>query len=705
MKNTGFFWIFHVVFIVFLQFSVVSRSQPNNTMRTDSLKSELARAGTDTLKMRLLEALYVCTECKDARQSNAYVHQYLAIARTANNDKAIGKAYRWLGFIAGNCKHDYTVAVYWYNKAVAIAATRHDRKEEAALYANLAQAYAANLSNATALDYYTRSMALDPDPDKVKGTLGNMGSLYMNIADYPNAAECFEKAYRIQYQELTNGRKKTTNDTLNLAGLLISLADMRIYMSQYDEALNNYRLSKEFNRNIGNKLVDLWVLLGTGKCYQLKGAYDQAIQHFTDALRISRELKDAETETEILNKLGNIALTKGQQQKAMELAKSALAVSGQQPNPSLPGTYHLLGRIYAASNDFTQAVGYLQQAIDLYHKAGKTEEESAAWSTMSSTYSLMNRTSDAFAAYRQYIALRDSVFSLDKARQITSTELRGEFDRKQIADSLTQARKDIAVRLHMQRQRSIMYGGFAGLAMVLLLSFFVYRNYSQQKRANTIITNANKALTEEQQVSEALLLNILPADVAEELKRNGSVKAKLYDNVTVLMTDFAGFTQAGERMSPEALVAELHTCFEAFDNILGRHGIEKIKTVGDAYLAVCGLPHAVPDHAVRVVRAAIDISAFMRHRLLTHGSKTFGVRIGIHTGSVVAGIVGVRKFAYDIWGDTVNTAARMEQHAEEGRINLSETTFSLVKDQVSCEYRGEVEAKGKGIMKMYYVTQ
>jgi class 3 adenylate cyclase len=204
--------------------------------------------------------------------------------------------------------------------------------------------------------------------------------------------------------------------------------------------------------------------------------------------------------------------------------------------------------------------------------------------------------------------------------------------------------------------------------------------------------------------SDGLLLNILPEEVAEELKSTGTTTAKHYDNVTVLFTDFVNFTQAGENMSPQNLIDELHTCFKAFDEITSKYNIEKIKTIGDAYLAVCGLPTADHKHAENVVSAATEINSFMANRLAHMGSeRTFAVRIGIHSGSVVAGIVGVKKFAYDIWGDTVNTAARMEQHGEAGRINISETTYELVKNKFPCEYRGEVEAKGKGVMKMYFM--
>lgn len=220
---------------------------------------------------------------------------------------------------------------------------------------------------------------------------------------------------------------------------------------------------------------------------------------------------------------------------------------------------------------------------------------------------------------------------------------------------------------------------------------------------NLILSNTLSELKAEKQKSDDLLLNILPEEVAEELKAKGATTAKYFDNVTVLFTDFVNFTEAGERMNPQELVDELDTCFKAFDEITSRYNIEKIKTVGDAYLAVAGLPTADRKHAENVVHAAIEINQYMHKRHMAMSNNTFKIRIGIHSGSVVAGIVGVKKFAYDIWGDTVNTAARMEQNSESGKINISQTTYELVKNKFTCEYRGEIEAKGKGQLKMYYV--
>lgn len=211
-------------------------------------------------------------------------------------------------------------------------------------------------------------------------------------------------------------------------------------------------------------------------------------------------------------------------------------------------------------------------------------------------------------------------------------------------------------------------------------------------------------LQKEKQKTENLLLNILPHEVAEELKENGSSEAKYYDEVTVLFTDFVNFTQSSEKMGAERMLVELNECFTAFDLIMEKHGLEKIKTIGDAYLAVCGLPIKNENHAYQTVLVALDIIAFIEERKKTN-PDVLDIRIGINSGSLIAGIVGVKKFAYDIWGDTVNTAARMEQNSEKGKINISESTYQLIKEKINCEYRGKIHTKGKGDMDMYFALE
>jgi ligand-binding sensor domain-containing protein/class 3 adenylate cyclase len=218
---------------------------------------------------------------------------------------------------------------------------------------------------------------------------------------------------------------------------------------------------------------------------------------------------------------------------------------------------------------------------------------------------------------------------------------------------------------------------------------------------------AEKREVEKQKLrSDELLLNILPVEVADELKQTGHCKAKTFSMVTVMFADFKDFTHVSEKVSAELLVDEINYCFSAFDEILQKHDVEKIKTVGDAYICASGLPVLSYTHAMDMVTTAIEIRDFMITRKKekeNRGEIPFQLRIGIHTGPVVAGIVGVKKFQYDIWGDTVNLAARMESSGEAGQVNISGTTYELVKDKFNCSYRGKIQAKNKGEIDMYFV--
>ncbi len=268
-------------------------------------------------------------------------------------------------------------------------------------------------------------------------------------------------------------------------------------------------------------------------------------------------------------------------------------------------------------------------------------------------------------------------------------------------------------RLEIEKQKGVQRFLFGIGALLGLISLLVFGSLIYSRKINKKLSQKNQAIEQqkeeiaiERNKSEKLLLNILPVETANELKEKGFATPKKYDKATVIFTDFSGFTEIANKMSPEELIAELNTCFEAFDEIIGQYGLEKIKTIGDAYMCVAGIPAPTENNPINAIAAGLEMMKFMNQRIQqkqSKGLKYWGMRMGIHSGPIVAGVIGQKKFAYDIWGDTVNIASRMEANGAIGKINISKTTYELVKHKYKCIARDLVDVQNLGKITMYFV--
>lgn len=687
MKATVNFKVFLLLIASVFAFSIL-RAQ--SSRKLDSLRNTLTNVRTDSGKVALIVSQAEKMNCSDTSLVLGYLAEALTLAEKIRWDHGICKVRFALANVYAQCEKNYDLAENQWHAALDITTGAAGKADRMFALQQFAWSHVSRGQYLDALRYFRQVLSMDLDPDNKMGTLGNIGLVYSKIGDFNDALIYYDSSLRVLDNFIKEKGINDPNYVLQRGVLLATIGDIYVSMSKYENALRNYDsvLKIKIKDPQFEEILKVCGLLGVANVYHMKKEFPKAIQYYRKALEVTDKNDDKVT---IMSSLGNIYLGLGNLDTAYSYANGALELAEKHGiRDQLPAIYITLGQVFTARKDFPGAISYLHAAIDICERNGVMVSKKDAWEALSNTYQQMGQPALAFEAYKKFISVRDSVFSIDKANEFTRKMAEWEFQKQ---------KEQIAIEneLQMQKQRNLTYSGYFGLLLVLLVSFFIYRGYKIEKKSKD-------SINKEKQVSENLLLNILPEDTAKELKANGAVKAKLFENVTVLFTDFVNFTQASERMSSEDLVAELHTCFKAFDEVISKYRIEKIKTVGDAYIAVSGLPNPNPGHAVDVINAAQEFVEFMTKRKAELGDKTFSMRVGVNSGTVVAGIVGVKKFAFDIWGDTVNIAARMEQNGEEGKINISQSTYEIVKDKFTCTFRGEIDAKNKGRMRMYFVS-
>jgi class 3 adenylate cyclase len=355
-----------------------------------------------------------------------------------------------------------------------------------------------------------------------------------------------------------------------------------------------------------------------------------------------------------------------------------------------------MSAIFLENDDSQTALEYAERSLSLATQYSLKDEISQANLILSKIHEQLGNTRIAFDYYKNHVLYRDSVNNIGAVQKMANLRTDYEVSQKQVEVDLLEKEATI-ISLQTKRQQILLYGILALLISVGIIAFVTFKRYRFERETKKIIEA-------EKNRSEELLLNILPEEIAEELKNEGKVKAHRFNSATVLFTDFKSFSSLAENISPEKLVESIDFYFKKFDEITTTFDLEKIKTIGDSYMCVGGIPVETEDHATRVIQAAQAMMEFTSEPKPEHIVQ-FEMRIGIHTGPIVAGIVGIKKWQYDIWGDTVNIASRMESNSVEGRINMSETTYELVKETFECEFRGSIDVKNRGVWKMYFLTE
>ena len=475
------------------------------------------------------------------------------------------------------------------------------------------------------------------------------GQSYMSVADVyselgnsSNAEIYYDKAISLLRQ---------SDDAISLATALINAGDEAFNVKRYNKALAYFEESGIIFKNENYLIGTAYNKGNLGMVYAEQGKNALAEANINEAIVILEELEDYSPISEYLIYMSDIYLKK---------------------------------------EDLQTAIRYAQRSLDLANKSDLKKQIGDTNLKLSELYEEKGDPVTAFKFYKDHIIYRDSVINLKKIQEAADTRTNFEVTQEKVKTDLSEQKR---------KTQTIVFWSLVGVSL-----FIIYLAYSLFKR-NTYIKKTNEIIEAEKQRSDDLLLNILPEETAKELKDNGSVVAKKYPSVTVLFSDFVNFSSYAENLSPEDLVKTIDYYFSKFDLIMDKYGLEKIKTIGDAYMAAGGLTDKTVDHVKQMVLAAQEMNDFVDNaKDDSSTTATFDIRIGINTGPVVAGVVGTKKFAYDIWGDTVNIASRMESNSEPGRINITEYTHDIIKNDFKFDYRGELAVKNRGDLKMYFVN-
>jgi adenylate cyclase len=527
--------------------------------------------------------------------------------------------------------------------------------------------------------------------DGTAKAISQMGSHFFRTAKYMEAVTASQKAAEIF---------RMTGDQVGLSYTYNNIGNVYFELDEYKSALNYQFIALWIQKELKSERAMASTMTTIGNIFQICGCLDTAEFYFEGALRIQEKLKNELAIAKTYNFIGTLYLERYDTTKAYEYFLKSEKIYEKKINKSgLSNTLCNIGNLYLSRKSYSVAAEYFLKSISLAEMAEAKETLEDAYYGLAEAYEKMNRFEDALKFYRLYNESEDSIFDIGRQNLINMQyDLETEKSRNLIQLQQTELEnKELEIGKQSTQVIALAIVGF----LLIALSILAYTSYKRQKKDHDLIVIEKKR-------SEDLLLNILPHEVAEELKQNGKSQARKIDFVTVLFADFIGFSKYAGILDPEELVRELDYYFRAFDDILNKYDIEKIKTIGDAYMCAGGVPGVNTSNPLDVVNCGLEIRDFAdsyKKQKIDAGKPFLEMRIGIHTGPVVAGIVGVKKFSYDIWGDTVNIASRLQSAGQEGKVNISDTTYQYVKNNFSCEHRGMIPVKNIGNIEMYFAER
>jgi len=633
--------------LLFFFMHIVSSGQDQTI---DSLKNVSSGLPDSPEKVQVLLAIsqnYLNSSLKDAVDfANAAKDLSLKI----KYDAGLANSYRFLGATYKK-QGKFPETLDAYTASLEIFTRMGDLVGQSLILNNFGSLYGDQGQETKGLEYYFQSLKLGEqanDNKRIVTTLSNIGNIYLNKPNtYDKALEYFLRALPLANQ---------LNDNAIIGTVNVNIGEVYMNINNYDSALFYFRQSLAAFELTGDVC---YTLNDIGKLYERQHNYDSALSYHERALSIATHLDSKE-----------------------DMTGSLLGMAQ---------TYFSKGKITAALSAYQKA-NDIARSLDLKFQLKESYQGLAA------CYSSLNDYSNAFKYQTRLLDIKDSIYNRETDQKLARLDFGFQMDKKQSEINLLTKDKELQ-ESNLRRQKIAKNAVIGGLFLVFVIAIILYRGYRNKVKTN-------KILDQQKEQIENLVLNILPSEVAQELKMHGYAKPKYFDLVSVLFTDFKGFTKIADELSPHEVVTELNECFIAFDEIIGKYGLEKIKTIGDSYMCAGGIPTPNDEHPIKIVQASLEIREYIRRRneiRISMGLPKWELRIGVHVGPIVAGVVGRKKYAYDIWGSTVNIASRMESNGEAGSVNVSAALYNHIKDQYQCTYRGKIYAKNIGEIDMYFV--
>ena len=613
-----------------------------------------------------------------------------------------GEAIAWNGLgVVEEIRGNLSQAEIFYKKALDIRRSLQDLGDVGASLNNLGVLNEMAGHFDTALVFHRENLLIQEqlrDTVKIARALFNLAAAYQEMGFYPEA-----QSHLLDARLILEAR----NDRDGMAKVYSQLGHLQLELDRYQDALKWYIQALKIREQLADdpgRLAE--ALTDYANALDEVDSSQVALGYYQRALQIWKDLDDQPGQAVVYTNIGDAYKHIGNYALALNYLQQAEKISlSLDDKQALMEVYNTIGDVHYRAGRQNLALEYVQKYYGIARQTGDEKYIQGAYKDFAEVYARMGNFAEAYNWRVQYDSLRYQRLNEKIGTDLVRKEAVFADQKKQ--QEIEEQRREIRVRdaeIASSRTRQLALTG--GAVLLLLLAGLLFNRNRIRARANSELAAKNRAIQLERERADNLLMNILPEQTALELKLHNKVQPVRYESVTVMFTDFRGFTKIAEMMAPEALIAILDECFRMFDEVIARHGLEKIKTIGDAYMCAGGLPQQNKTHPEDAVNAAFEMLEGLRQLMLKKPAEQqaeFEMRIGIHTGPVVAGVVGSHKFAYDIWGDTVNIAARLEQGGVPGKINVSESTFEHIRHRFECTYRGRLAAKNKGEIAMYFV--